>query len=149
VTPANSGLEVGLTVNQHAPGINDVRLIALLELAASTEGRSGEVGIWICTDDEIAALHQRYMDIAGPTDVLSFPGDAPYLGDIAVSYETAAAQARDVGHAVQREIAYLTLHGLLHLIGYDDLIPEDRQRMIARQDELIARVETDLSDEWE
>ena len=120
----------------------------MLEFAAHVEGRAGEVGIWICSDDDIADLHQRYMDISGPTDVLSFNGDEPYLGDIAVSFDTAADQARDAGHSVQREIAYLALHGLLHLFGYDDLTPPQREKMFARQDEIIDGYERETGHEW-
>ncbi len=136
-------LEVGLTVSDGAPRVDLRRLSALLEFAAVAEDESGEVGLWICSDDEIADLHLRFMNIHGPTDVISFPGDPPYVGDIAVSYDTSATQADEVGHSVQREIAYLALHGLLHLFGYDDLTPEERSRMIARQDELMGRFEAE------
>lgn len=146
--PGSYSLEIGLTVSDGAPSFDRIRLVGLIQRAASAESRSGELGIWICDDDEIADLHQRFMQIPGPTDVLSFPGDPPYLGDVAVSYETAACQAHEVGHSVQREIAYLALHGLLHLIGFDDLTIADRERMISRQDELIAAYETELGDEW-
>ena len=141
-------IDVGITVNDGAPALNVDRITALLGFAAHAEGRAGEVGLWICSDAEIADLHVRYMNIAGPTDVISFPGDGPYLGDIAVSYETAAEQSTDVGHAVQREIAYLALHGLLHLLGYDDLTPSDRECMIARQDQLMSEFERETSDGW-
>ncbi len=144
--PHNPPLEVGITVSDGAPMVDVERLSALLRYVARAEGRSGEVGVWICDDAEIADLHQRFMDIPGPTDVLSFPGDAPYLGDIAVSFETAEVQAADVGHTICREIAYLSLHGLLHLFGYDDLEPEKRVDMIARQDELMAAFEREASD---
>ncbi len=144
--PQPSFLEVGITVSDGASIVDVERLSALLRYAARAEGRSGEVGIWICDDGEIADLHLRYLNIPGPTDVLSFPGDAPYLGDIAVSFETAETQAVDVGHTTCREIAYLSLHGLLHLFGYDDLAPEMRVDMIARQDELMAAFEQEASD---
>lgn len=143
-----SPLEVGLTVEESAPALDLDRLAGLLQYAATLEDRQGEVGVWICSDDDIADLHLRYMDIPGPTDVLSFNGDEPYLGDIAVSHDTAAVQARDAGHPVQREIAYLTLHGLLHLFGYDDLTPPDRERMLARQDEIIGAYERETAGEW-
>ncbi len=116
--------------------------------AADSEGREGEVGVWICSDDDIADLHLRFMDIPGPTDVLSFNGDEPYLGDIAVSHETATVQARDAGHSVEREIAYLTLHGLLHLLGYDDLTATERENMFARQDAIIGAYEKGAGDDW-
>ena len=146
--PQPSFLEVGLTIDDAAPPLDLERLSSLLKFATRKEGRSGEVGVWICSDDDIADLHVRYMDVPGPTDVLSFNGDEPYLGDIAVSYDTAAVQARDAGHSVQREIAYLTLHGLLHLLGYDDLAPPGRERMFARQDAIIDGYEREAGDEW-
>lgn len=125
------------------------RLARLLRFAAEQEGVAGEVGVWICRDDEIAELHERFQGIPGPTDVLSFPGDPPYLGDIAVSAETAALQAAEVGHSVGREIAFLVLHGFLHLIGYDDLSEPDRSRMFARQEELLRAFEGEEPGSWE
>lgn len=125
------------------------RLARLLRFAAEREGVTGEVGVWICRDDEIAELHERFQGIPGPTDVLSFPGDPPYLGDIAVSAETAALQAAEVGHSVGREIAFLVLHDFLHLIGYDDLSEPDRSRMFARQEELLRAFEGEEPGSWE
>ncbi|GBD20515.1 Endoribonuclease YbeY [bacterium HR28] len=125
------------------------RLARLLRYAAEQEGVAGEVGVWICRDDEIAELHERFQGIPGPTDVLSFPGDPPYLGDIAVSAETAALQAAEVSHSVGREIAFLVLHGFLHLIGYDDLSEPDRSRMLARQEELLRAFEGEEPGSWE
>ena len=140
-------LEIGLTLDEAAPHLDLAGCRELLQFAACSDGRQGEVGVWVCSDDDIADLHLRFMSIGGPTDVLSFNGDAPYLGDIAVSFETAARQSRDAGHAVQREIAYLILHGLLHLFGYDDLTSEKRVRMFARQDELMIGYESEAGDD--
>lgn len=149
-------LQVDVTCSPGAPEINTDRLERLFCYAAHHEQvqvKASEVGIWVNTDAEIAELHQRYMAIEGPTDVMSFPAaDSPvcegYLGDIAVSYETAARQAEDVGHAPEREIAYLALHGLLHLLGYDDRSPEERCRMIARQDALLDTFEREYPGAW-
>ena len=137
---------------QASPGVRMPpadRLQALLEFAAEQEGAGGEVSVWICRDGEIAELHERYQGIPGPTDVLSFPGDPPYLGDIAVSADTAAVQAAELGHSPGREIAYLALHGLLHLLGYDDLDETSRARMLARQDELLEAFEREYPGEWD
>jgi probable rRNA maturation factor len=147
--PKLPALEIGLSYSDGTPAFDADRLRDLLTSAAEAEKRHGEIGIWLCTDDEIAGLHQRFMDIAGPTDVISFPGDSQYLGDIAVSFETAAAQAIDAGHPVAREIAYLALHGLLHLLDYDDLTPREREQMLARQDELIAAYERVTPGGWD
>jgi probable rRNA maturation factor len=141
-------LEIGLTLSDGAPPFNVERLERLLTYAAVAERRHGEIGVWICTDEEISDLHQRFMDIEGPTDVISFPGDFPYLGDVAVSFETAALQAEDADQPVAREIAYLVLHGLLHLLGFDDLTPDERVRMLARQDELIEAFEREIPGAW-
>jgi probable rRNA maturation factor len=151
--PNDAPLVAQITQSPGAPPLDLGRLTRLLAFAAAREGASGEVGVWICSDDEIAELHERFMQIPGPTDVLSFPGDeagpeGAYLGDIAVSFDTAALQAADVGHDTAREIVYLTLHGLLHLIGYDDLDPDGRSEMLGRQDALLATFEEEYPGAW-
>lgn len=140
-------------VSPGAPPLPLERLRALLAFAAEVEGLSGQLGLWICSDPEIADLHRRFMGLPDPTDVLTFPADIDepegrYLGDVAVSYDTAAEQGADAGHSVQREIAYLALHGLLHLAGYDDRGPGEREAMLRRQDELLAAFEREHPDGW-
>ena len=72
------------------------------------------------SDKSIRKLNQQFRGIDKATDVLSFPADEPHnLGDVAVSVETAAIQAKDNGLSFENEIAQLILHGLLHLSGYD------------------------------
>jgi probable rRNA maturation factor len=150
----NPPLQVEVTLSPDAPAIDVPRMEHLLRFAAGSEQLGpSEVGVWISTDEEIADLHQRFMGIEGPTDVLSFLSDESpardgYLGDIAVSYETAVRQATEARHSPQREIAYLTLHGLLHLLGYDDATPEARRRMIARQDELLDAFQREYPSAW-
>jgi probable rRNA maturation factor len=65
------------------------------------------------------------------------PGAGHYLGDIAVSWDTAAVQGPEAGFTVEREVAFLALHGLLHLLGMDDATDADRAAMHARQQELL------------
>ncbi len=73
----------------------------------------------ISGDAELRALNAAYRRKDYPTDVLSFPGDGDYLGDIAISLARARAQARTYGHSVEDEIRILMLHGVLHLKGMD------------------------------
>ena len=90
-------------------------------LAAIGNGESSAT-IAFVSDQRIRELNRQFRGIDKATDVLSFPADGPdesYLGDIAISAETAAAQAKENGLSFDGEIAQLILHGLLHLSGYD------------------------------
>ena len=86
-----------------------------------------EVSLWLCSDATIAGLHQEYLGREGPTNVLSFAqhdgefgGVEPdLLGDVAVSLETARRDAVVVGHGLDEEVAFLIIHGVLHLLGFD------------------------------
>ncbi len=107
----------------------------------------------VLTDDAgIAALNQEYRGIDAPTDVLSFPqhedimvnalpagpaGAPLLLGDIVVSLPRAEAQAQEYGHSRDRELGFLLVHGLLHLLGYDHETAEDAAIMEARQDTVL------------
>jgi probable rRNA maturation factor len=84
----------------------------------------------ITSDRELRRLNREFRGKDKPTDVLSFPapGGAPYLGDLAISYERAREQAREHGHAVEDEIGVLMLHGVLHLTGMDHETDGGRMR---------------------
>jgi probable rRNA maturation factor len=90
-----------------------------------------EVSIYVTTAEEVQQLNRDYRTKDAPTDVLSFaddgadspfvlPPDMPrYLGDVAISWPHVVAQAAEYGHSDARELAFLTVHGVLHLLGYD------------------------------
>ncbi len=92
---------------------------------------SAEISVTFVDDEQIKELNKKHRDIDKSTDVLSFPlGEngkydvnpetgAKILGDIVISMETAVRQAEEYGHPLQREIAFLTVHSMLHLLGYD------------------------------
>lgn len=107
-----------------------------------------EVSITYTDNQQIQALNMQYRGVDRPTDVLSFPmmdfsgesvepvADEPVvsLGDIVISLEKAAEQANEYGHSFEREVAFLTVHSMLHLLGYDHETGEDDERdMRARQ----------------
>ena len=107
----------------------------------------GEVAVALVSDARIRALNRQYRRQDKATDVLSFPtasgprtavGEAP-LGDIVIASGVAARQAKAAGHSVQKELRVLSLHGLLHLLGYDHHNPRDRSRM-ARLEARLRRV---------
>lgn len=126
------------------------RLQAALAAVLVQENASGDVTLVLTDDPTIADLNRRFLDQDGPTDVLSFPAqDAspttfvlppdvdPYLGDIVIAYPYAAAQAERLGHAIADELDLLTVHGALHLLGYDHAEPEEEAAMWARQDAIL------------
>lgn len=142
------------------PGIeffDSAALADLLQFAAASE-LAVAAGRWQMTlrlsdDSAIADLHGRFFADPTPTDVITFPsgelpGDGAYLGDVVVSVETAAEQAADAGHSREREVAFLALHGLLHLCGYEDATSEQRDEMHRRQSQHLAAWERDRGQLW-
>ena len=103
-----------------------------------------EIGLAIVDDVGIAELHDRWLGLPDPTDVITFdlggPGATGLHGDIAVSAETARRVARDLGWQPRHELAYYVVHGLLHLAGEDDLEPAARRRMRARERRVMAAI---------
>ena len=117
-----------------------------------------EVDITIVDDEEIHQLNRDYRNVDRPTDVLSFAldeddedepelleGQLHLLGDIIISAETATRQAEEFGHGLEREIVYLAVHGLLHLLGYDHMVEEDKVIMRAKEEEALSAI--NLSEE--
>ena len=106
---------------------------------------NGEVSVTLTNNDYIHQLNRKYRQIDRPTDVLSFAlneseepdiengPDINVLGDIILSVERAEEQAVDYGHSLRREMAFLTVHGMLHLLGYDHMEEADRLEMEKEQ----------------
>lgn len=119
-----------------------------------------EVDITIVDDEEIHTLNREYRNVDRPTDVLSFAldegeEDEPelidgpeehLLGDIIISAETAQRQGEEFGHGLEREIVYLAVHGLLHLLGYDHMTDEDKKIMRSKEEEALREIR--LSEEY-
>lgn len=129
-------------VDVHALSELAERVMAGEEVAAGTG-----LAILVTGDDEVRRLNHDYLGIDAPTDVLSFPDDAPdfvqtgaqpYLGDIAIALPTAARQAAESGHALDDELAHLLVHGILHLQGYDhEFSREEEARMRSREEHYL------------
>ncbi|RAV34685.1 rRNA maturation RNase YbeY [Corynebacterium heidelbergense] len=135
--------------------INEEELIDAAQFALWTLDvhSAAELSIHIIDEETMADLHKRWMDLPGPTDVMSFPideltpgwgrkdGPPPspaMLGDIMLCPDFAQGQADRAGHSLGHELDLLTVHGVLHLLGFDHGTPDEEQRMFALQNEILA-----------
>ena len=121
----------------------------------ATQNYGLEIQVGVFDDDLVRQANREYRDKDKPTDVLSFspwegvafpaPPDEPYimLGDAIISIETAARQAAELNHDLRAEVAFLAVHGALHLLGYDHGTDSQRRKMFALQDEIVAKVRED------
>ena len=127
-------------------------------LAAEGVAADCEINVLITDDKGIRTINKASRDIDRPTDVLSFPmfqleaGNPPKdwetyldpesnlcpLGDMCISLERATAQAKEFGHSVKREVGYLTIHSMLHLLGYDHLDEGPQKAQMRMREEAIA-----------
>src|SRR5690242_19721821 len=147
-------LEVDIQVDERFAEDVDAALIeraVAAALAIEALAEPIELGVLITDDAQLHALNREYRGVDAPTDVLSFgddegdqpphaafvrpPGAPRYLGDLAISYERVASQAADYGHSQARELAYLTVHGVLHLLGYDHERGEDEAALMRTREE--------------
>lgn len=110
-----------------------------------------EVSLSIVSNDEIQEINKQFREIDAPTDVLSFPlltfeegeqadvneNNEIMLGDIIISIDKAKAQAEEYGHGLRRELAFLTAHSMLHLMGYDHMEEEEQKEMFRKQDDIL------------
>jgi len=128
---------------QHPIRVRQQSIRQAVKVSLKEEGirdRAVEVSILLVDDTTIEDLNTRYRGKHKPTDVLSFPqeqeipipGMPRLLGDIVISLDTAVKQAARAGHSIDDEVAQLAIHGLLHLLGYDDVTPEGYAEMVEK-----------------
>jgi probable rRNA maturation factor len=138
--------ESGIDVSE-----NELISVARFVIDKMDVNPGAELSMVLLDTPAMADLHMRWMDLPGPTDVMSFPmdelepggrPDAPepgpsMLGDIVLCPEFAATQAEKAGHSLAQELALLTVHGVLHLLGYDHAEPDEEREMFALQRDLL------------
>ncbi|MBY0440723.1 MAG: rRNA maturation RNase YbeY [Mycobacteriaceae bacterium] len=139
--------------NESGFDVSETKLISVARfvIAKMNVNPGAELSLVLLDTAAMADLHLRWMDLPGPTDVMSFPmdelepggrPDAPepgpaMLGDIVLCPEFAAEQAAAAGHSLGRELALLTIHGVLHLLGYDHAEPDEEKEMFDLQRQLL------------
>ena len=139
-------IEIENRSGQLAP---ESEVLKLMEFSIRELGLNPECELTLAfiDDEEMAQLHEKWMDIPGTTDVMSFPMDElrpkdpepGILGDIVISPLVARVQADKAGHSYEHEVKILAAHGLLHLLGYDHQEPEAERTMFALQEDLVKR----------
>ena len=156
-----------ITVHAEVPHINTPALTAQIKrcitqaLAAENVTVPCEISVLLTNDLGIQTINREYRDVDRPTDVLSFPmfelipGEFPEdaealrdpgsdlvpLGDMAISLERVRAQAEEFGHGMARELSYLTVHSVLHLLGYDHMDEgEMKRQMRSRENAIMERL---------
>ena len=134
---------------QPAQDLAEISVLATYVLDQMRVHPQTELNVILVDEAAIERLHIEWMDLPGPTDVLSFPMDelrpAPadeepqegMLGDIVVCPQVAIRQALQAGHSVAEEILLLVTHGILHLLGYDHIEPDEREEMFTLQRTLL------------
>lgn len=129
---------------------DDLRGLVAYTLRREGVTEPGSLSVVLVDDATIHDLNRRFLDHDEPTDVITFafgadevedggfvnPGAAS-LGEIYISCERAAAQSGEWGSDPAREVRFLTVHGVLHLLGWDDASDDDRARMLARQEDIL------------
>ncbi|MSQ23536.1 MAG: rRNA maturation RNase YbeY [Chloroflexi bacterium] len=159
--PAPDGsIRVGITVPRGWARRVSAKLIqAVVDRALELEAWPGPatLDVVMVRDEEMREINATRRGIDEGTDVLSFPlvqvkpgggvteeffvlppDSAPHLGDVVISIDRVDAQAKEAGHSPQRELAYLTVHGVLHILGYDHENDQDRRQMRKREEEVLS-----------
>jgi probable rRNA maturation factor len=131
------GFELSLANQQANHVVNEERLVAAAEIVlADAEFESATISLAVVDDETIHALNRQYLNHDWPTDVLSFVLDnsgGHLNGEVILSADTAAANAAEIGWAAADEQLLYVIHGMLHLIGYDDQTDADREQMRAAE----------------
>ncbi|WP_102026991.1 rRNA maturation RNase YbeY [Salirhabdus sp. Marseille-P4669] len=125
----------------------------LLQYAAETEeiDETAEMSVTFVNNEQIQIMNRDYRQKDAPTDVISFAmqeeGEEELaivgeqlpivLGDVIISVDKIKEQAEEYGHSFERELGFLSVHGLLHLLGYDHMTPEDEKVMFTKQEEIL------------
>ena len=148
--------------NESGVGVDETSIVAAARFALDRMGVSplAELSVLLVELDVMADLHERWMELEGPTDVMAFPMDEldsarrpdaadlgpTLLGDIVLCPAFARDQAKKAGHSLLDELHLLTVHGVLHLLGYDHAEPAEEREMFTLQKRILADFRTARAD---
>lgn len=156
-----SSVEINILIDEEYGGYLEISWLQnVAERALVTQGISSEseLGLVVTSQQRVQQLNRRYLGRDMPTDVLAFamlpgkgvppfvtpPDEVLHLGEVIISYPQAVLQAEEHRHPVKKEIAILIIHGVLHLLGYEDEEPKPKQQMVAREREILRHIDSEL-----
>ena len=132
--------------NEFSEYASDVERAALAALAGE-KAESGALTIVLADEEQMQTLNREFSGKDISTDVLSFPDgtvdpdlNLMYFGDIIIAVPIAQEQAKRAEHAINNELMLLTVHGTLHLLGFDHILPQEKDRMWAHQERILAQL---------
>lgn len=126
-----------IKITEEIKNLIEKSIVAVLKVEGLDE--NVEVSVSFVGDEEIRDLNRDYRGVDKSTDVLSFPIDDEFiivsriLGDVIINTRRVMEQAEELGHSNERELSYLTVHSILHLLGYDHMEDEDKKEMRERE----------------
>jgi probable rRNA maturation factor len=138
---------IGILNRQRKFKLNLSKIRKIAGLILKELGKEKEaLSLLLVNDRAIRKINREFRQIDAPTDVLSFPvakhsphPEIKLLGDIVISVETARKQAKSLGHSLEREITFLLIHGVLHLLGWDhEQSPQEAKKMYKTQREILS-----------
>ena len=144
-----------LETQESAEYVQVLQMVAETAVKEQTGREDWELTVTLTDNEQIRQLNKEYRQIDSPTDVLSFPlwevsqeenpfvnpeTDCGMLGDIVISLPRVKEQAEEYGHSCKREAAYLCVHGVLHLLGYDHMTEEEKNAMRKKEEELLLKM---------
>ncbi|HBC31198.1 MAG TPA: rRNA maturation RNase YbeY [Clostridiales bacterium] len=126
---------------------NEAAIKRAVDAVLSEEELHGdfEISVSFVTNEEIKELNREYRNVDNETDVLSFPMNEEFdgvtiLGDIVISTQKIIEQASDFAHSLEREMSYLTVHSMLHLLGYDHMCSDEKSHMREKEKEIMKKL---------
>jgi probable rRNA maturation factor len=149
--------EIGISVEEKFKGLVDeewAKRVAQQVLVAESVAPPYEISLVFTNPETVQRLNRDYRGVDEPTDVIAFymlpqkensptfvlpPDGITRLGEVIISYPKAVEQSREQGHSVDKELALLIIHGILHLLGYDHQQTEEEKRMREREQELLGK----------
>lgn len=137
-------ITIEVTVDPAGADVSALHVLAERVMRGERVEEGTGLSILITGDSSVREMNRQFLGIDETTDVLSFPDESPgfvegeggrYLGDIAISIDTALRQADDLGHALDAELAHLLVHGILHLCGYDHVDDAEAEARMRQREE--------------